>query len=223
MFKSIRKALFASPCTTVRGAASSITGKLHITDGIPNQDNSFILLGPDMKEYQRRLRTPRSQTPRSSPPNAPGVFAAAIFDGHGPQGDIASTLAVDRMKYALARHCSDKIMIPLSDILELAFKEVSAALNSAPCSSDSGTTGSVVLIREDDIAIANVGDSAVYFVSQSFWNRKQTVRHASRIHRPSDPQEAERIKAHGGHVQENYVVDSRAQSVSVHLTLVHDT
>ncbi|CAN8072628.1 unnamed protein product [Agarophyton chilense] len=174
-------------------------GTMHRADNIPNQDSSFILHSPEADSQPRR---PKSRA------GVRGMFAIGVFDGHGPKGHEASALAAQRMQFALTRISDDHKDLSLEQTVKTAFAEVTAALNSSPCSKDSGTTGSVVAVRNDDVVVANVGDSAVYCVSRSRWTRRPRVNYISPMHRPTNPAEAERIKLSGGQVQDGYVVDS---------------
>ena len=114
---------------------------------------------------------------------------------------------------AINRLLKDDNKFALNYILLKSFEEVAAALDSADCSKDSGTTASVVLLRNEDLAIANVGDSSVLVLAQHQWRRTRTIRFESMNHRPSNADELERIKAAGGRTYGNYVVDEEAKNV----------
>lgn len=181
---------------------------MHVRDEIPNQDSSFVLHTPD---DQPNLFRRRSATERRG---VRGLFAIGVFDGHGPRGHEASILAAERMKFALSRISSDRTDLTLEDVVKQAFRETAASLDSAPCSADSGTTGSVAVVRDDDVVVANVGDSTIYCVCRERWSRRPRTCYISPMHRPSDPAEAERVKTCGGRIQNDYVVDEHAKQVS---------
>lgn len=199
----------------VRSATKTGVGTMHVRDEIPNQDSSFVLHTPD---DQANLFRQRSVTERRG---ARGLFAIGVFDGHGPRGHEASILAAERMKFALSRISSDHKDLALEDVVKQAFKETAAALDSAPCSGDSGTTGSVAVVRDDDVVVANVGDSAIYCVCRERWTRRPRTCYISPMHRPTDPAEAERVKSCGGRIQNDYVVDEHAKQVSYLSLLLH--
>ncbi|KAI0565333.1 protein phosphatase 2C containing protein [Gracilaria domingensis] len=215
MFGTFFEQLFAHN-PFARSAAKTVTGRMHQADAIPNQDSSFVLNSPDHEPRQRR----KLRNNRAVVRGVRGLFAIGVFDGHGSKGHEASALAAERMQYALRRISDDQKNMSLEDTLRRAFDEVISALNSAPCSAGSGTTGSVVVVRNDDVVVANVGDSAVYCVSRTKWTRRRRVHYASPMHRPTNPAEAERIKLCGGRVQDGYVVDEYAtQGIGVSRTI----
>lgn len=190
----------------IRGGRLSVTGLLHRADGVPNQDSVFKLMRPKLDAH----RTPEKNANQLC---APGIFVAGVFDGHGPQGESASALAAERMSFAIDRMLMDDEKADLEKVVRQAFKEVAAALNSAPCGIGSGTTGSVALIKDGDLVIANVGDSKVLLLSDNGIG-KVCTRYASPMHRPTDEKEAARVVVAGGQVVEGYVVDKGAKNVS---------
>lgn len=192
----------------IRVAHMSIMGTLHAKDNTPNQDSAFRLLRPDVDRYRTERRSRRQTFV-----NAPGLFAVGVFDGHGPNGEIASNLAAERMSYAIDRLVTYDGNPDLVDVLRTAFREVAAALNSADCGLGSGTTGTVVILKDGDLVIGNVGDSQAILISSAGFARAR-VRYASPMHRPIDHKEACRIEAAGGYVVEGFVCDKAMLTVS---------
>lgn len=204
--KKVAEAVTGKIPPIIRGSHLSETGVLHQADGIPNQDSAFKVMRPDLKAYRTLDKSPELSC-------APGTFLAGVFDGHGQQGEFASALAAERMSFAIERMLTDDENADLETVVRKAFREVAAALNSASCGIDSGTTASIALVKDGDLVIGNVGDSKVLLLSDNGLGRVCT-RYASPMHRPTDEKEAARIIAAGGQVMEGYVVDEGAKNVS---------
>lgn len=204
--KNVLETVISRKPPVVRGGHLSVTGVLHRADGVPNQDSAFKLMRPSLNAHRN---------PENSPEQVRtyGIFVVGVFDGHGPQGDFVSALAAERMSFAIDRMLVDDDKADLEKVVRQAFKEVATALNSAPCGIGSGTTGSVALIKDGDLVIANVGDSKVLLLSDNGLGRVCT-RYASPLHRPTDEKEAARVTEAGGQVIEGYVVDEGAKNVS---------
>lgn len=191
----------------ISSSYASVIGQMHLADDIPNQDSACTTMRPDVKAFHtmRRRRNPR---------RLPGVFLIGVFDGHGPQGEQASALASERMNFAIDRKLMDDQSADLETVVREAFEEVTAALNSAQCGTDSGTTASIAIVKDEQLVIANVGDSKVLLLSDNGIG-KVCSRYASPVHRPVNEDEAARIAAAGGRVLEGYVVDKEQKNVSL--------
>lgn len=207
MFQHIRNWLFPFK-RVVRCAVNSVRGRMHDVDNIPNQDKTCIMHCPD--EKVEHLRGPKT---RAETRGVNGLFGIGVFDGHGPRGHEASALAAERMKFAINRIWTDRRNLSLEDVVKIAFTEVAAALTSAQFCSNSGTTASVAVVHGEDVVVGNVGDSTIMFVSSAS-HRHLRLRYQSRLHRPSDPEEAARIVSLGGRIQQGYVIDAGAKQVS---------
>jgi len=134
-----------------------------------------------------------------------GDFALyCIFDGHGPQGHLASDLArVELVAQFFRRHKVQGQDVPTA--LEgsfLATQQLAVERNKtrAPDLSMSGTTCTVVYhdMVKQKLHIAYVGDSraVVGFIDDG----KVKLEDATIDHKPGDPKEKERIEGCGGRV-----------------------
>jgi len=195
--------------TMLKSQYLSERGKLHVAGGVENQDSAFSMMRPEEKAFRRKRK--RGELKEYG---CPGVYAAGVFDGHGPRGGEASALAAERMEYAIDRLLSQPDPPELAEVARMAFKEIAAAVNSASCSGDSGTTGSVVLVREMEIVVAHVGDSSVLMISAATQRSSRMARYLSPAHRPTDENEAKRILQTGGYIREGFVVDKGATKVN---------
>lgn len=143
------------------------------------------------------------------------MFAVGVFDGHGPQGHTASSMAAETMQSSLERLLSDPKPKNLITIVKEAFEEVAMVLNADECSATSGSTGSVVVLKDDKVVFGNVGDSTVMLISKTRWGRKRTIRYESPKHRPTSEKEANRVLSSGGFIMNGYVVDEGAKNVRI--------
>ncbi|MFN8593592.1 MAG: protein phosphatase 2C domain-containing protein [Thermomicrobiales bacterium] len=93
-------------------------------------------------------------------------YLLAIADGMGghPAGDVASHIAVDTVRGALAQPASEDI----SQLLKQAYRKANDAILSAgetePTNKGMGTTLTAAVIRGKYATIANVGDSRAYLL-----------------------------------------------------------
>lgn len=148
----------------------------------PNQDDFFIISIDDWK-------------------------LLGVFDGHGPYGHDVSSFVHRTLPFLLM---SDPLweQDPL-DVLKRGFLKVHQLLESScavhqefDCSL-SGCTATVVLIRDRCLYIAHVGDSrAVLGTRMKQPNeRHMDVTDLTVDHKPTLPEEKERIETHGGEVR----------------------
>jgi serine/threonine protein phosphatase PrpC len=126
-----------------------------------------------------------------------------VFDGHGEHGHWVSEFVMVQMPVCLERELA-KRATP-EEALKHAFVKVTAMLKKETSikSAQSGTTGAVVLCRDDHMWVANVGDS------RAVVGRKSPVAaHEGRLiainltedQKPDSPVEMARILASGGFI-----------------------
>lgn len=198
----------------VQAAKISVQGQSHVEGCIPNQDTAFTL-GKPGRPSRLRLGMKRRRVHLKDV----GIHAVGVFDGHGPQGEIASILAAYRMADSLERMLTENPGMKLEDAAEQGFLDVAETLNSAECGQHGGTTGSIALIRGNDLVVAHVGDSGIVLVSSEPF-QKGGAKYTSVLHRPCEENEAMRIKEYGGTVVQGYVMDaSRHHGLAVTRTL----
>lgn len=97
-------------------------------------------------------------------------FYAGIFDGHG--GSEAAEYAAANL------HLQIKKLLILNDPLEalkLAFIATDIGIHNLKISS--GTTASVILVKNNHAFLANVGDSAIYIKRPTSPARQLTIDH----------------------------------------------
>ena len=130
----------------------------------------------------------------------------AVFDGHGPNGHVASRVVRDLLQYAwldaIGSGDIHKVWAS-SKALERATRKAFVETNKkvAQCKVDmniSGTTGTTMLLCENLLLAANVGDSRIVVGKQM----GGTVRayDLTRDHKPDEKDEEKRILAADGRV-----------------------
>jgi len=92
----------------------------------------------------------------------PGELFMGVFDGHGPYGDVASTLAKELVPMHMERlhsesHDQDEVGADFEQAFLRANSEILAKMGEQ--SNFSGTTGIAALLIDDVLHVANVGDS----------------------------------------------------------------
>jgi len=147
-------------------------------DPTPNQDNFFVH-------------------------HAESVSVYGVADGHGPFGHLVSFRLVQTLPCFLVRSRH------FGKDWEAAFREAFLSVQSDLlnfCGSQgvnieaSGSTCSVVLLEEQTVHIATIGDSRVMLGS---WNRRDSrMIHCTRDHKPDLPEERTRLQACGSEVRE---------------------
>ncbi|XP_009794190.1 putative protein phosphatase 2C 72 [Nicotiana tabacum] len=149
-----------------------------------------------------------------------GVFGG-VFDGHGKNGQTVSKLIMNKLPSLLLKHILSlpKITSPKQNVKEVdesvknknfnkwkkaclsSFKMVDKEIKSLEkldCSC-SGTTAVVVIRQDDDLVIANLGDSRALLGRKTDEGTIEAVQLTTDL-KPSLPSEAERIRKCGGRV-----------------------
>lgn len=93
-----------------------------------------------------------------------GIFVVADGMGGHAAGEVASRLAVETLSEALARPTPPDV--PFPDLVQAALEEtnqrIAERIESEPDTRGMGTTVVLVIVREDRLFVAHVGDSRVY-------------------------------------------------------------
>lgn len=190
-------------------------GMSHHSDTIPNQDAAFALIEGIFNATTTATATRRTTTPR---PNASTLIVAGVFDGHGLDGHLVSKLMADTTEEVLTDLLVDSPAsaqdAPLPMLLSATFQHAEEAARHAPCCVRSGTTASLIVIRDDDVHLAWVGDSVVIIVTDARGTSPARIRFVSPMHRAGNLDEALRIESVGGQIIDGYVVDDHAKNVS---------
>lgn len=139
----------------------------------------------------------------------------SLADGHGPFGDCASRLAVQMLTSQIHMSLADledmenisETKTAVIETIKLAFLRVQKALKSDKQSRFrlSGTTMILVLVFQNTVFLANLGDSRVIIGSAkdpaAGWPSPSTCSFETKLHKPEDTAEKERINACGGLVE----------------------
>ena len=150
----------------------------------PNQDSFFV---------QHCLKT--------------NSLILACMDGHGSKGHFVSSFCNFYLKAQLHKHPD------FDKDIKLAIKQVVAELDAALRIDElvdtlfSGTTLVIAVIRNDEITVANIGDSKAILgyrmkltTDPNESNYGFIVQPLSASHKPDSPEEKSRITANGGRV-----------------------
>ncbi|KAF8821247.1 protein phosphatase 2c containing protein [Cardiosporidium cionae] len=134
-------------------------------------------------------------------PNFDGNSSNRLFivmDGHGVNGHLVSKMLKERLPpLFLAEWEKNPVLKPA---LASAFRKMNEELiNSSIDCSLSGSTCTLVLILQNTIYTANVGDSRV--IVGSFRNGKWSAKPLSDDHKPNRPDEWDRIVEAGGRIE----------------------
>lgn len=124
----------------------------------------------------------------------------AVFDGHGPKGDIVSQFIAKHLPGIIANH--ELLDSNPIDALKKSFSQCNALLMEQPDidTQYSGSTGILVYIHGNMVYSANTGDSrAVLAKKMDEWECAAVP--LSNDHKPSRPDEKTRIEAAGGRVE----------------------
>jgi serine/threonine protein phosphatase PrpC len=165
-----------------------------------NQDRSFVV---------SPFRVPVDDPP--PPPHDQGVahrVLVGVFDGHAPLGELVSEFTAQELPIRLARnlqqaerertsHTDDAVRSATQQCLVQTFLELD---RDAPAHESGGCTATVVLLQNDDIFVANAGDSRSMIVTYRARTRQTRVAYISREDKPSLPDERARVEAMGGQV-----------------------
>lgn len=126
--------------------------------------------------------------------NATNSSLFCVFDGH--HGSSASQFCADHMGKLVSNHLSKTKTV--SDGLKSAFRELDAQY----CQKEehiSGSTACAVLIHDNNIVVANTGDSRAVLISEPEPNDIRAIA-LSTDHKPDRLDERERIAKAGGTV-----------------------
>jgi len=155
-------------------------GQKSAADPTPNQDNFFIHhIGP--------------------------ISLYGVCDGHGPFGHLVSFRLVQTLPYYISRNSNFGVGKDWAICLKEAFLDAQKDLETF-CSSQninieaSGAAGSVLVMEEQTIHIAFIGDARIVLGS---WNRRDSrLIFTTTDHKPENPGEKERLEAAGSEVRE---------------------
>ncbi|ELP88424.1 protein phosphatase 1K, putative [Entamoeba invadens IP1] len=116
-----------------------------------------------------------------------GIDYYGVFDGHNGDGAAISSMSVCHTlideKEIKGAGCSEHM------------KNVFSELHRRICeTSESGTTASVVIVRESDCIISLIGDSPVYVLFEG------KLKRIGKDHNPEDPEEYKRVIESGGRI-----------------------
>lgn len=146
-----------------------------------------------------------------------GRHWAAVFDGHGPTGDLCSRFA----KVGVLKEFESAIRH--GDVASVALRNAHTAVNlalhgDATINDDmAGTTSTCMYLDGENMYLANLGDS-VCMIGKRLADGLGTVSRAleakvlTKEHTLSDPAESKRIEATGGRVVTESQIDGRVDA-----------
>lgn len=131
--------------------------------------------------------------------NSPKTALFAVYDGHGQGGELVSQYALHEVQARLEKHAH--FTTNLSQALRETFTAVDAALPHEPLIEPyyAGTTAVVALLRDQQLTLANAGDSRAVLAKRED-NGKLTAVDLTVDQNPHLPSERARIERMGGYV-----------------------
>ena len=143
-------------------------------------------------EYRKQMEDFHIEIPNYG--DEPSMSYFAIFDGHN--GINAASHCKDYLHKILKRKLQET-NYDIDKSFHFAFNKISTEINSLYTEKDTGTTATVVLIKEEKgervLYCANVGDSKCYIIKR---NKKSEL--ISTDHICTDINEVTRVKSSGG-------------------------
>jgi cAMP-dependent protein kinase regulator len=153
-------------------------GQKSAADPTPNQDNFFIH-------------------------HIGGVSMYGVCDGHGPFGHLVSFRLVQTLPHFLVNssHYGKDWQAALTEAFLNAQKDLEDFCQAQNINIEaSGAAGSVLVMEEQTIHIAFIGDARIMLGS---WNRRDSrMIFETKDHKPENPGEKERLEAAGSEVRE---------------------
>ena len=116
----------------------------------------------------------------------------ALFDGHGPYGHFVSHAAALGMLDRLSNRKAINKSTLTSTFLELD--------KSLPNVAGSGSTAIVIVQNEQQVLLANLGDSQAFIAEFNVHTKETTIIYQTHPHKPHMAAERHRIEAAGGRI-----------------------
>lgn len=147
----------------------------------PNQDDFFVMRVDDWAIY-------------------------GVFDGHGPSGHDISAFVHKTLPFLVIG--DPAFETDLKTALKRAFLRVNELVGTISNQHDtdldcslSGTTGTLVVHRDNCLTVAHVGDSRGVLAKRDSGAKKFKAKDLTQDHKPTLTHERKRIEAHGGEVK----------------------
>eukprot|EP01071_Lankesteria_metandrocarpae_P006326 Lankesteria_metandrocarpae@DN4318_c0_g1_i1.p1 len=129
-----------------------------------------------------------------------------VFDGHGPCGHDVSSFVHTTLPFLIIS--DPQFEEDPSATLRRAFRKVHHLLEASAQQADayfdctlSGTTGTVVVHKDEKLYVAHVGDSRAVLAKRCATAKKHTAVELTRDHKPTIEEEKTRIETYGGEVR----------------------
>ena len=174
----------------------SINNKKSGTSSIQNQNTpfkSFSYHEDKNLKYRQSMEDIGIMIPDLTTDYKVSLFG--IFDGHG--GSDVVKFVKDRLPQLIKNYLND--LCPVETSFKNAFKKVDQELKFFD-SEYIGTTATLVLIKDNKIYCANVGDSKAYIIYD------KTYKQISSDHKCTIEDEKTRVLAEGGKIHKNRVM-----------------
>lgn len=143
-------------------------------------------------EYRKQMEDFHIELPYYG--NDPSMSYFAIFDGHN---GINSALHCKDYLHTILKRKLEETNYDIEKSFNYAFNKINTEITSIYKEKDTGTTATVVLIKEDKgeriLYCANVGDSKCYIIK-----RNNKIELISTDHICTDKNEVDRVKSSGG-------------------------
>lgn len=131
-----------------------------------------------------------------------------VFDGHGDQGEIVSSYALEKLPIILSTKLKgsddqdEKQETFIKQVLTESIIEIDSSLTD-DAGQNGGCTASIILVHNDNIYVANTGDSLSFIATYNKSSKKSKLIYKSRRDKPSLADENERIIKMGGTVTDD--------------------
>mmetsp|Transcript_12867 Transcript_12867/g.26262 ORF Transcript_12867/g.26262 Transcript_12867/m.26262 type:complete len:322 (+) Transcript_12867:166-1131(+) len=192
--------------------AAPITEKEVVTGGYGGRFGKFRYAHVSMQGWRKNMEDSYLASCERNPSvDSESLMIFGVFDGHGGE-EVAKVVAeIGKEKILGVAELGSKISSLekgsavdtnvlneqkklLTSGLDKAFRGIDSQVKSNLPTTEAGCTGNVVVMTENLICCANIGDS------RSVLSRSGIAVELSRDHKPTDEKETERIKQAGGSV-----------------------
>lgn len=120
------------------------------------------------------------------------MYYLGVFDGHCDGGEIIAAQTAQAIQENIATHAPHQTSLERARIIRRALRSFDRQLRNEQSAHDRGTTATVAVVENNDIAVTYVGDSEAIYYPDSFAAINLTSPHDG-----TNQNEIDRVKAEG--------------------------